>query len=608
MKLLRLHILLFLLACLWVSTGNAQISPGRLSRAHSDLEGMANCTKCHTIGEKISNTKCLDCHKEIQTRIDKKKGYHASKEVAGKDCFTCHSEHHGLNFEMIRFDEENFDHQLTGYALTGAHKKIDCRDCHKPDFVEDPKLKKLPDTYLGLGQACISCHEDYHQNTLSPKCTDCHTTEAFTPASRFNHDKTNYPLVGKHVQVDCVSCHKTELRNGKEFQVFAGVSFANCNSCHEDPHQNQLGVDCKQCHNEQSFSSLATIRKFNHSKTQFPLKGAHQQVNCAECHNMDAPPISIFQDRLGVKTTDCNTCHDDIHEGRFGLQCVDCHNEKSFTQVNTENFNHNLTDFALLGKHQSVDCKACHTSDSFTDPMPHQTCAACHEDYHEGEFVVNQVSPDCAECHVVDGFLPSTYTLEQHAQGKFPLTGAHIATPCFACHLQENQKWSFRNIGSRCVDCHEDVHAGTLAAQFYPDSDCQACHTTETWKGLLGFDHNRTTFPLQGVHSRTTCVSCHIRDEAHPYGKFIGVTKACYTCHDDVHGKQFEENSITDCNRCHGFDDWKAPFFDHAATRFPLEGKHAQVDCAGCHKPVDMEGASVILYKIEKFECKDCHR
>jgi len=40
-----------------------QISPGDLSNAHKDLEGMSNCTKCHALGEKVENNKCLDCHK-----------------------------------------------------------------------------------------------------------------------------------------------------------------------------------------------------------------------------------------------------------------------------------------------------------------------------------------------------------------------------------------------------------------------------------------------------------------------------------------------------------------------------------------------------------------
>jgi uncharacterized paraquat-inducible protein A len=53
---------------------SAQISPGDLSIPHTHLEGISNCTQCHVLGNKISNDKCLDCHKEIQERISFQKG------------------------------------------------------------------------------------------------------------------------------------------------------------------------------------------------------------------------------------------------------------------------------------------------------------------------------------------------------------------------------------------------------------------------------------------------------------------------------------------------------------------------------------------------------
>jgi len=118
----------------------AQLSPGKLTQAHADLEGMFKCTQCHVLGSKLDNNKCLECHEEIQTLLDQNRGYHSSKEVRGLDCAKCHSEHHGRNFDMMRFDQDNFDHELTGYELTGAHRRIECRDCHLPDFISDRDL------------------------------------------------------------------------------------------------------------------------------------------------------------------------------------------------------------------------------------------------------------------------------------------------------------------------------------------------------------------------------------------------------------------------------------------------------------------------------------
>ena len=158
----------------------AQISPGDLSEVHSALEGMSNCTQCHILGDKVSNEKCLACHIEVKERIDANKGYHSSSGVKGKSCVACHNDHHGRTFEIIRFEKEKFDHSLAGYELLGAHAKKSCADCHKSEFITDPKIKKKKyASYLGLNTSCLSCHIDYHQNTLSRTCTDCHTFDNF---------------------------------------------------------------------------------------------------------------------------------------------------------------------------------------------------------------------------------------------------------------------------------------------------------------------------------------------------------------------------------------------------------------------------------------------
>ena len=156
----------------------AQISPGDLSTLHAHLEGMSNCTQCHVLGNKVSNDKCLVCHTEIQSRISASKGYHSSTDVKGKDCITCHSEHNGKNFQLIRFDITKFDHKLSGYPLSIPHAKKECKDCHNPKFIADPKLKSKKNSYLGLGTECLSCHEDYHKKTLSSTCLNCHTPDA----------------------------------------------------------------------------------------------------------------------------------------------------------------------------------------------------------------------------------------------------------------------------------------------------------------------------------------------------------------------------------------------------------------------------------------------
>ena len=148
----------------------AQISPGDLTNAHKDLEGVENCTKCHSVGKSLSNERCLDCHKEINGRMKQKKGFHAT--IGAKLCEECHKEHHGRNFQIIRFDTKTFDHSTVGFVLEGKHKKIECRDCHNKERIAAPDVQKLADeykkrTFMGLSANCSSCHEDKHKGQFA---------------------------------------------------------------------------------------------------------------------------------------------------------------------------------------------------------------------------------------------------------------------------------------------------------------------------------------------------------------------------------------------------------------------------------------------------------
>jgi hypothetical protein len=276
--------LVFLIMVLWVVTLKAQISPGDLSTLHAQLEGISNCTQCHVLGNKVSNEKCLTCHKEIQDRISVQKGYHSSSDIKGKQCFVCHSEHNGKNFQLIRFDITKFDHNTAGFTLSIPHAKKECKDCHSPKFITDPKVKARKNTYLGVSTECLNCHADYHLKTLSTVCLNCHNPEAFKPASKFNHANAKFQLKGKHINVECIKCHKVEMIDGKKFQEFQGVPHSNCTNCHKDPHQNKFGQNCNQCHSEESFQVVKGVKNFDHNKTNFKLEEKHLGVNCKLCH------------------------------------------------------------------------------------------------------------------------------------------------------------------------------------------------------------------------------------------------------------------------------------------------------------------------------------
>lgn len=534
MNLIRLAILVIVIVMSQLKA-YSQISPGDLTNAHAFLEGVANCTKCHTVGQKVTNEKCLDCHKAINRLIVAKRGYHASVEVTGKDCFTCHNDHHGRNFKILKFDKSTFKHSITGFELKGAHAREDCnacncKSCHKPSFIKDTEIKKKTSTYLGLDQQCLTCHDDFHKGKMSPKCNTCHGFETFKNATGFDHNTTNFPLRGKHKNVQCDKCHKSEIVDGKAVQKFAGTEFSNCTSCHKDAHQNKFGQNCKECHSEESFHAVKGISNFNHDKTNFHLEG----------------------------------------------------------------------------KHRTVECKSCHKS-SLTAAIKYANCTDCHSDYHNREFVINGQVRDCKECHDNNGFTATSFTIEKHNLLKFQLSGAHLATPCIACHKKQ-EKWTFRKIGTVCVDCHKDQHKGFIEQKYYPGENCTQCHVVNDWK-TVKFDHAITNFKLQGAHVNQTCEACHYAKDktGTKEQKFSGLSIDCSGCHANTHAGQFDINGKTDCTRCHGFDDWKKSLFDHNSSRFKLEGAHTKLTCDKCHKEEANSNGKFILYKNNKILCSNCH-
>lgn len=524
MKLFRAILLVLFYKISLLAT--AQLSPGDLAKPHAHLEGMSNCTKCHTIGAKISNDKCLACHTEIKVRVDKKAGYHSSTKVYKKSCVICHSDHHGRSYEIIHFDKTKFDHGETGYRLEGKHSAVECSKCHQPAHITDAALKKKKSTYLGLGKECLTCHEDYHQKTLGTGCLSCHTYEGFKPASRFDHSKAKFQLKGRHADVECIKCHEKTTVNGKEFQKFKGIKFAGC-------------------------------------------------VNC----------------------------HADVHDNKFGQRCSDCHTEQSFRTIkSTTGFNHDLTGFKLEGRHVTVQCSACHKT-NLTAPIKHDYCYDCHTDFHKGEFKTGAKSRDCSECHNVNGFTPSSFTVERHNSTTFKLEGAHDSIPCSNCHKTSGE-WKFRNIGNKCSQCHEDIHREYLNQKYYPEQNCLTCHSPESWKEIT-FDHNVTSFALKGKHSSQSCSSCHRK--ADTVIRFTGLSSECMQCHDDEHRGQFNLDAKTDCSKCHQPDSWIAVIFNHDNARFKLDGKHRNIDCIKCHPVIENEGKAYILYKTGKTRCADCH-
>ncbi|MBP6211038.1 MAG: hypothetical protein KA473_16520, partial [Anaerolineales bacterium] len=453
--------------------------PFKLTGKHAPVA----CSQCHVAARSVNDLKatpqsCFSCHQNDD---------HHNGQF-GTDCALCHSTD---GWELAQVDHSKF-----AFPLIGKHDTVACQDCH------------VGGKFKGTPQDCASCHtdDDAHAGSLGNQCQTCHTPNGWTP-STFNHNNSIFHLDGKHSSVSCQSCHV-----GGQFK---GTP-TECSACHSknDPHAGKLGSQCTKCHTVNGW----TPTTFNHSMSSFLLTGKHTAVACSECHS----------DKLFVGTpTACSSCHNnDPHMGALGTQCTQCHTTNGWKP---STFNHNNSVFKLTGAHTSVACATCHTDMKFkgTPVM----CFACHadNDRHAGKYGTN-----CGACHSSTAWKPATFN---HNLSAFPLTGAHVNTPCTSCHINSN----FVGTPKDCYSCHKakDPHAGKAG------TNCATCHTTSAWKPST----LKHTFPLtHGKNSAVACATCHPS------------TTSSYTCfgchehtlsntaadHDEVNN--YSPNACADCH------------------------------------------------------------
>ncbi|RME73808.1 MAG: hypothetical protein D6776_06375 [Planctomycetota bacterium] len=714
------------LALASASAARAQLSPGPLARPHAHLEGMRNCTHCHEVGQGLSANLCLRCHEPLRTRIEAGKGFHGRLPAAERArCERCHHEHVGRDFALVRWPAggpESFDHRKTGWALEGAHRPLACNKCHNAERIEDAKVRAfkgkagaLARTYLGLDRACASCHEDVHRGELGDDCARCHDQKRFRPARGFDHARTDFPLRGKHADVECRACHlPADARpqpGGSEVALmrWRDLPHSRCTDCHEDRHAGRMGSDCTRCHDERAFKP-ARYTVAEHAKTGFALRGKHAELGCADCHGerldrsvQGAACASCHEDRAhgGSLGSDCAACHDDRrpwkdsrfvrarhapdrfpltgahrqaacnlchldlvrggeaeavrahpklahgkapafsvkrparaiaahtraseppaqcaachrdrHEGRLGSDCARCHDTATWAPAKRFTVaDHRRTRYALEGAHRRVACTKCHGKAEGgrlerVAPLAFARCLDCHEDAHHGELRHRSDRGECAACHTVQHFRPSTFDRAAHDQLAFRLTGAHATVACDRCHREGRERLTLRPASAHCGDCHSDPHAGQLGMR------CTRCHDDRDWKPR-GFDHARTRFPLRGRHAQLTCAKCH-RAVAVGAGRrrvhYRPLETRCTGCHRDPHLGQFVAAAPRrDCTACHDEHRFRpAVRFDHARmTNFPLDGAHAKARCEGCHDRIEIApGTTVVRYRATPHTCAACH-
>jgi hypothetical protein len=523
----------------------SQISPGPLSWAHSRLEGSTRCLECHDPSQGASSAKCLACHDTLRARIEAGRGLHARPEYG--ECRECHVEHQGEEYALVWWGEagrESFDHGLTGYVLEGRHRQLDCDRCHVPPVGPSASGSgTLARTYIGLATACSSCHVDEHRGQLADR-------------------------------------------------------------------------SCDACHTQEGWTPAPG---FDHGQTSWPLTGKHAAVGCAQCHvATEAHPerhAALYREYRGVSTS-CAGCHEDTHRGRLGTSCETCHSTAGWRGALRAGFDHARTAYPLEGRHAMLACERCHAAGRPLR-MAHARCTDCHADAHAGQLAHRPDGGACESCHDVAGFRPARFGVDEHAKTEYPLTGAHLAVACDRCHQKTTppgghgvkKTVQLRFASTRCGQCHRDPHGAGLT-RLVAESGCEACHDVASWR-TVEFDHASTTYPLTGRHADVGCAQCHREATAAAtpaHLRFAGVSRTCEGCHRDPHQGQFDRGAGTGCDRCHTTADLRATRFDHNRdSAYRLDGAHARLACAACHREEIRNGVGVVRYRPLPTTCSGCH-
>jgi hypothetical protein len=289
---------------------------------------------------------------------------------------------------------------------------------------------------------------------------------------RFNHNLTPFPLTGAHLTTPCLQCH---INN-----QFVGIP-TQCAACHiaafnttTDPNHITAGfpTDCSLCHSTTKWLNAV----FDHSKTVFPLTGAHTTLQCAQCHTGNT--------FAGLSTT-CVSCHlADFNKttnpnhitSAFPQQCEVCHTTAAWSPAS---FNHNTTPFPLTGAHVNVACTSCHVNNVFTGTPT--DCYSCHKPEYQSTTNPNHTAAGypttCANCHTTTAWTGASATHNQ-----FPIysgTHARVWSTCADCHTNPSNFQVFS-----CINCHThdqastDPHHRGVRNYVYAPTSCYGCHPT----------------------------------------------------------------------------------------------------------------------------------
>ncbi|TNE70588.1 hypothetical protein EP331_11840 [bacterium] len=402
-------------------------------------------------------------------------------------------------------------------------------------------------------------------------------------------------MVNKRAFIGFIFCLTWVL----SLQAQTGKTFQN-------PHGNLIkGLDCSDCHTQQSWKPIKDSLAFNHTKqTSFSLIGRHQNTSCTSCH------VSLRFDEPKINNEDCAACHTDVHHGKLGENCEQCHNQHSFNDIQGIKI-HARTNFPLTGSHAQIQCVNCHQNQKMGAFTTLETdCYSCHKkDYERTRTkALDHVSlgypTECKQCHNSMGWAGAKF--DHVSTSGYPLIGAHVSIRCQDCHEIPSMNLHHTPIGPNdCYSCHAQDYQHEHGGSNYPTT-CLSCHNQTSWDGA-SFNHTSASggFELIGAHKSIDCSSCHVIPSYQP--KFAASSNNdCISCHNAEFQREHGGNYPTTCSTCHKQTTWEGATVNHTEISggFELVGAHTSLDCSSCHV---VPGYQNKFTATTQTDCISCH-
>ena len=337
---------------------------------HSQMK--FDCSLCHACETPTKSNPCLiACPREKMMTV------HIPPEKSPRI----------INMNKLQVKEDIYEAVIFSHRAHAEMSEISggCEMCHhyNPpgnivacDYCHDIKRQRTdiskPDLKGAYHRQCMDCHREWSKEV---SCESCHELNK-SGKSVFSGKEYKKERIHPVITVPTKRIYQTSGMKGTLVTFF------------HNEHTDVFGIDCKNCHHEESCVKCHEVTK-SITKKEFSFEQKHKK--CASCHDT-------------IDKTRCENCHTKKelkpfdHKIRTGfelkkyhaeLRCSNCHQTKKiFTGLNSsctschsawnsKTFNHKVTGLALDEMHIELDCGDCHIGEDFSKKP---SCENCHDD------------------------------------------------------------------------------------------------------------------------------------------------------------------------------------------------------------------------------------